>query len=157
VGYRVPGQVLDLANLLLPATGAAVVPSRSVRTTPVAPRAVATSEDELDAAVAEAATDLLGRHSSVAVIGAVAWEPPGGADERLTVVAGEEAKGLEFDGVVVVEPARFTTAGPRGVRLLYIAMTRAVQELVVVHAEPLPAELAEGLAAGQRDTAAVAP
>jgi superfamily I DNA/RNA helicase len=65
----------------------------------------------------------------------------------VSVVSPAEAKGLEFDGVVVVEPARFAedalddaAAG----RLLYIALTRAVQELVVVHAEPLPADLVQG-------------
>lgn len=62
----------------------------------------------------------------------------------VSLVGPAEAKGLEFDGVVVVEPAAFetdaldsTVAG----RLLYIALTRAVQELVVVHAQPLPADL----------------
>ena len=56
-------------------------------------------------------------------------------------VSPAEAKGLEFDAVVVVEPS--LVAGPtrRGLRLLYVALTRAVQELVVVHAEPLPAAL----------------
>jgi DNA helicase IV len=65
----------------------------------------------------------------------------GELDPRLVVVGGAEAKGLEFDAVVVVEPARFVALGPAGVRLLYIALTRAVQELVVVHAQPLPAQL----------------
>ena len=53
-----------------------------------------------------------------------------------------DAKGLEFDAVVVVEPAAIAGGTPRGLRLLYVALTRAVQELVVVHAEPLPAGLA---------------
>ena len=64
-------------------------------------------------------------------------------EEVITLLPPPEAKGLEFDAVVVVEPARFF-ADPddtAGGRLLYIALTRAVQELALVHAEPLPAEL----------------
>jgi DNA helicase IV len=150
IGYRVPGQILDVANRLLPATGAAVRPSRSVRTTPIAPEFVAAEPERLAAEVAVAARELLDRHASVALIGA---EPPSldptvldgtdGLTDRLTVLGAADAKGLEFDGVVVVEPAAFVSRGERGARLLYIAMTRAVQELVVVHAEALPAALAE--------------
>lgn len=148
IGYRVPGQILDLANRLLPATGVAVQPSRSVRSTPSSPQVVATTTDQLLGAVAGAVAELAGRHGSLAVIAATAERADDvqamleGVD-GLTVLAAAEAKGLEFDGVVVVEPAAFTAAGPRGTRLLYIAMTRAVQQLVLVHAEPLPGELAE--------------
>ena len=53
-----------------------------------------------------------------------------------------EAKGLEFDAVVVVEPAAIAAGTSRGLRLLYVALTRAVQELVVVHARPLPGAMA---------------
>ena len=62
----------------------------------------------------------------------------------MSVVSPAEAKGLEFDGVVVVEPAGFADEAldeAAAGRLLYIALTRAVQELVVVHAAPLPADL----------------
>ena len=48
------------------------------------------------------------------------------------------AKGLEFDAVVVVEPARIVSEEPSGVRVLYVALTRAVQHLGILHAEPLP-------------------
>jgi DNA helicase IV len=57
---------------------------------------------------------------------------------RVTVLDPPEAKGLEFDAVVVVEPALIAGDGARGLRLLYVALTRAVQHLVVVHALPLP-------------------
>ena len=53
-----------------------------------------------------------------------------------------EAKGLEFDHVVVVEPSRLVTADRAGLRLLYVTITRTTKTLTVVHAEPLP----EGLA-----------
>jgi DNA invertase Pin-like site-specific DNA recombinase len=51
------------------------------------------------------------------------------------------AKGLEFDAVVVVEPAELLAESPRGLNDLYVALTRATQRLAVVHAAPLPAML----------------
>ena len=51
------------------------------------------------------------------------------------------AQGLEFDAVVVVEPAQIVRSSDHGTRLLYVALTRAVQHLVVAHAEPLPEPL----------------
>jgi DNA helicase IV len=150
IGYRVPGQILDVANRLLPATGAAVRPSRSVRTTPVAPRFVPADPDQWAGEVVLATRELLDRYASVAVIGADLPSIDGtpidvtdGLTDRVTVLGAADAKGLEFDAVVVLEPAAFLSHGERGARLLYIAMTRAVQELVVVHAERLPPALAE--------------
>ena len=61
---------------------------------------------------------------------------------RITVVPATLAKGLEYDHVVVVEPAAIAAAEPRGLRRLYVVLTRAVSRLVVVHGRPLPAELA---------------
>jgi DNA helicase IV len=49
---------------------------------------------------------------------------------------------LEFDAVVIAEPARIVAAEPRGIQRLYVALTRAVSSLHVIHAEPLPAALA---------------
>ena len=63
------------------------------------------------------------------------------AEARLTIVPVTLAKGLEFDQVIVVEPARITAAGSRGPHRLYVALTRAVSRLTVLHAEPLPALL----------------
>ena len=60
-----------------------------------------------------------------------------GLDDGVTVVPVSVVKGLELDGVVVVEPARIV-AGPAGLRALYVALTRPTQRLVVVHAQPLP-------------------
>jgi len=52
------------------------------------------------------------------------------------------AKGLEFDGVIVVEPAEIADGGEHGVRLLFVALTRAVQHLAIAYSEALPEELA---------------
>jgi DNA helicase IV len=60
----------------------------------------------------------------------------------VTVLAATLAKGLEFDTVIVLEPAAIVAAEPRGLNRLYVVLTRAVSRLVVVHAEALPAPLA---------------
>jgi DNA helicase IV len=60
----------------------------------------------------------------------------------VSVVPASVAKGLEFDSVVVVEPRAIVEAEPRGLRRLYVALTRAVSRLVIVHARPLPEQLA---------------
>jgi DNA helicase IV len=51
------------------------------------------------------------------------------------------AKGLEFDSVIVVEPARLVEESPQGLRALYVALTRTTRRLALVHAEPLPEAL----------------
>jgi hypothetical protein len=64
---------------------------------------------------------------------------------RVSVVPATTAKGLEFDRVVVVEPAQIADDEPdvrTGLRRLYVVLTRAVSGLAVVHHRPLPALLA---------------
>ena len=53
-------------------------------------------------------------------------------------------KGLELDGVVVVEPGRIVAEEAQGLRALYVALTRATRRLTVVHAEPLPPAMTAG-------------
>jgi DNA helicase IV len=62
-------------------------------------------------------------------------------DARVTVLPASLAKGLEFDHVIVVEPAEIVDAEPRGLHRLYVVLTRAVSRLAVLHARPLPAAL----------------
>ena len=65
-------------------------------------------------------------------------------DHQVEVVPASVAKGLEFDRIVVVEPAAIAAAEPderTGLRRLYVVLTRAVSELTIVHAEPLPEAL----------------
>ena len=66
----------------------------------------------------------------------------GALDEQVTLLAIEDAKGLEFDSVVVVEPARIIRETAQGLRALYVAFTRATQRLSIAHAESLPAPVA---------------
>ena len=65
-------------------------------------------------------------------------------DTRLDVVPASLAKGLEFDHVVLLEPAAIVAAEPdelTGLRRLYVCLTRAVTSLVVLHGDPLPEPL----------------
>ena len=64
-----------------------------------------------------------------------------GLESQVTIVPVELVKGLEVDTAVVVEPADICQERPNGMRALYVAITRATQRLVVVHARPLPEPL----------------
>jgi DNA helicase IV len=160
MGYRVPAAIIDVANRLLPTVAPGVRPAKSVRLEGRAPDVVACpSPEALVGAVVDRAAELAGAWSSVGVVvpgdlagpvGEALVEAdvpfgssgrPGG-DAAVTLLVPPEAKGLEFDAVVVAEPAAFLSDGTSGGRLLYIALTRAVQELTVLHAAPLPAALA---------------
>ena len=69
--------------------------------------------------------------------------PQAAVGPRVSLVPATLAKGLEFDHVVVAEPAAIVEAEPRGLRRLYVVLTRAVSRLVVGHRRALPAELTE--------------
>ncbi|MBW8804007.1 MAG: AAA family ATPase [Catenulisporales bacterium] len=75
------------------------------------------------------------------LVEALLAETPG---PRLVVVPATLAKGLEYDQVLVLEPAEIAAAEPRGLRRLYVVLTRAVSRLHVLHCEPLPAQLTAG-------------
>jgi DNA helicase IV len=144
LGYRVPAPIIEFANQLLPEAAPDVRPTRSVRESGEPPRLVRV-EDDLAGEVQRIVTELAERWSSVGVIVPVGVEVGVAPTDTVTVVAPPEAKGLEFDAVVVVEPARFVPATGdehrAGLRLLYVALTRAVQTLTIVHREPLPPAL----------------
>ena len=165
LGYRVPGPILDVANRLLPEAAPHVRPARSVRTAGDPPAVVtAPTPGDLVPAAARAVAAAAERWSSVGVIAVAEHLGPleaalrdagvavgsglrVGLGERVTLLPPAAAKGLEFDAVVVVEPAAVVAAEPRGVRALYVAMTRAVQHLTLVHARPLPGALRGAAAA----------
>ena len=132
-------------------------PSRSVRSTGEQPRFVATSPDQLIEATAEHARAALERTGTLAVIApaelhsqiiasladvGASSDASEALDAAVAVLEPAEAKGLEFDHVVVVEPEDLVTADRAGLRLLYVTITRTTKTLTVVHAQPLP----EGLA-----------
>jgi DNA helicase IV len=159
VGYRVPRQILDYASGLLRFIAPELSPASSLRTDPGSLEVVrAASHDELASLVALAAAEALLGDGSVAVIAAdsavdamaraltseaVEFGAPG-EDARLSLVPVTIVKGLEFDHVIVVEPARIVAAEARGLQRLYVALTRAVSRLTILHCDPLPDALASG-------------
>ncbi|MFF5768539.1 ATP-binding domain-containing protein [Streptomyces tanashiensis] len=73
--------------------------------------------------------------------------------EAVSVLAATQAKGMEYDHVLVIEPATIADRGPAGLRQLYVALTRSTQSLTVLHTAPLPA----ALTASADDTEPAAP
>lgn len=67
----------------------------------------------------------------------------GGLAQDIVVISARESKGLEFDGVMIVEPALLVAEVDGGVGDLYVAMTRTTQRLHVIHNQPLPAGFTE--------------
>jgi DNA helicase IV len=161
VGYRVPRQILDYASSLLAVIAPELRPASSLRADPGALSVTRVPSATLAREVVAAATQACARPGSVAVIAADpqvrslagAFDAAGlehgapGSDARLTLVPVTLAKGLEYDHVIVVEPARIAQAEARGLQRLYVALTRAVSRLTVLYAEPLPEPLATPLAA----------
>ena len=155
VGYRVPRQILDFASSLLAVIAPELRPASSLRADPGALSVIRVPSAALAREVVAAAIQACTRPGSVAVIAAdpqvrslaSAFDAAGlehgapGSDARLTLVPVTLAKGLEYDHVIVVEPARIAQAEARGLQRLYVALTRAVSRLTVVYAEPLPAPL----------------
>jgi DNA helicase IV len=152
-GFRVPEVVLALANRLLPALGVNVPEAVSLRHD----GALGVHRvDDLEAATVAAVRAALDHDGSVGVIAADAAVPAlaaaltaaglavGGPDEdeRVTATPATLAKGLEYDHVIVVEPADIVAAEPRGLHRLYVVLTRAVSRLDVLHRAPLPAAVA---------------
>ena len=84
------------------------------------------AEDALRAALAAALPD------------GTVGEGSGTLDRPVSVLAVVDVKGLEFDSVVVVEPADILAGSARGANDLYVALTRPTQRLRVLHSDPLP-------------------
>jgi hypothetical protein len=155
VGYRVPRQILDYASTLLAVIAPELRPASSLRADPGALDLTRVPAASLSGALVTACRQACAQPGSVAVIAAdpqvpelgraldragLAYGAPG-TDAALTLVPVTLAKGLEYDHVIVVEPARIASAEARGLQRLYVALTRAVSRLTVVHSEPLPEPL----------------
>jgi DNA helicase IV len=144
--YRVPREIMALALPLLARIAPDVEPPLAYRVGAAPPRIVP-SEAPLPAAYEEAAR-LAGEEGLVALIApaSLRGESDGGSlfdETRIAVLTAREAKGMEFDHVIVVEPASIVEEAVegQGLRELYVALTRPTTTLVVVHSRPLPAEL----------------
>jgi DNA helicase IV len=160
-GYRVPRQILDFASQLLAEIAPALEPAMSIRQDPGSLEITQVPDGHLAAAVSDACAEALTRPGSIAVIAADAQTAEIAAmlreaglphavldgeagDSQLVIVPVSIAKGLEFDHVIVVEPSRIAAAEARGLQRLYVALTRAVSRLTVLHTEPLPDLLLNG-------------
>ncbi|MET9436121.1 UvrD-helicase domain-containing protein [Streptomyces sp. NPDC006551] len=161
-GFRVPREVIAYASRLLPHMSPGLAAVESVRENPGS-LTVRHAED-LDAEVVAACVASLAHEGSIGLIAADAriaplaealtaagltYLSPGEettAESRLTLVPASLAKGLEYDYVVLDDPAAVVDGEPderTGLRRLYVALTRAVSGLTVLHSSPLPSQLVE--------------
>ncbi|GAA4228253.1 DNA helicase IV [Streptosporangium album] len=155
-GFRVPAAVVALANRLLGALEVDVPATRSFRTdgrlrvqeVPDLPRAAVAAVRE--ALCHEGSIAVIAADAAVETFAAALWnegitiaEAGETSGARVSVVPATMAKGLEYDHVVVAEPADIAGAEERGLNRLYVALTRAVSRLDVLHHRPLPPHLAD--------------
>jgi hypothetical protein len=141
--YRVPREIMDLALPLLDKIAPDVAPPISYRTGASEPRIHRVAEHDLLATAYREAEQLASEDGLLAVIAPdelAARVDDEGLWDGVPLLTPRRAKGLEFDHVVVVEPA-LIAEHEQGLRELYVALTRPTKTLVVVHARPLPAEL----------------
>jgi DNA helicase IV len=157
VNYRTPAEVMAVAADVLAAVDPSLQPPRSVRTSGVPPWAARVEPDELAGALVDAVRresaevtdgrlgvlvpdgreDELGRALLSAMPDAAVGEQPD-LRNRVVLMTVRQAKGLEFDAVIVVQPDEIIAESPRGLSDLYVAVTRATRRLGVLHAADLP-------------------
>lgn len=158
VGYRIPAQIMELADKVMEAATPGLRAPRAVRVGESAPRIVG-----VDALAPGVVAEVVALRAEMAAGTIAVVAPDGlcdelsealtaaglehgraataGLDQALTVVPVSVVKGLELDAVIVVEPARIVSDTPHGMRALYVALTRPTQRLSVVHAQDLPEPL----------------
>ena len=158
VGYRIPAQIMDIANKVMMAATPGLRPPTAVREGDDPPDYISVANPaDLAAAVAAQTARLVGEigDGNIAVVVpdpmvdelsaalAAAGILHGRAtrtalDQGVTVVPVSVVKGLELDGVIVVEPAAIVADEQQGLRALYVALTRSTRRLSIVHSQPLP-------------------
>ena len=160
VGYRIPKQIMDLATRVMQAAAPSQVAPVSVREGDQAPKFVNCQSSELSAKLISETKSLVEEISdgNIAIVcpdemteevcrmldsAKISYGRAGssGIESGLTVVPVSVVKGLELDGVIVVEPARIVAAQTHGLRALYVALTRSTRRLTVVHSQPLPSAM----------------
>jgi DNA helicase IV len=161
INYRTPAEIADLAGDVLSEIDPELHPPRPVRETGIQPwsrrapagelggvlgMAAATESERIGAgrlAVIVPGSRLAELAQAVAdvVPDVVSAEDPD-LDRPVVVLSVSQAKGLEFDAVIVADPARILADSPRGLNDLYVAITRATQRLGVVYESELPEVLA---------------
>lgn len=163
VSYRIPGQIMELANRVMLAASPTLRAPTAVRSGDAAPEIVSVADGSRLAEVVIAETYRLveqvqGGNVAVIVPDALADSisaaftrsgldhgraATSALDSGVTVVPVSVVKGLELDGALVVEPADIVDSEPQGMRALYVALTRSTQRLTVVHHRPLPVSMLE--------------
>ncbi|MFJ9061677.1 HelD family protein [Streptomyces sp. NPDC102409] len=141
VNYRNPAEIAALAAKVLALAMPGMESPSAVRSTGVEPRFETVRDGDLASTVREEARRLLAQvDGTVGVVVAMnrraearAWLEELG--ERVVALGSLEAKGLEYDATVVVSPAEIADESPAGLRVLYVALTRATQQLTVVSGE----------------------
>jgi DNA helicase IV len=139
--YRVPGEIMDFALPLLDLIAPEVERPLAYRQGGDPPRLVPVDADDLLGAALREAAELDGLVAVIAPRSLADTPPRGDAFDEISVpvLTPREAKGLEFDHVVVVEPALIVEeGGDSGLRELYVALTRPTKTLIVVHSRTLP-------------------
>lgn len=160
VGYRIPKQIMELATRVLKVAAPKQSSPLSVRDGDESPTIVNCRPQELSVKVI-AEVRRLNRELSDSNMAIVCPDEMveelcraldaeridygragiAGIESALTVVPVSVVKGLELDGVIVVEPARIVDAQQHGLRALYVALTRSTRRLSVVHSRPLPSAM----------------
>ncbi|MEU0196606.1 MULTISPECIES: UvrD-helicase domain-containing protein [unclassified Streptomyces] len=140
VNYRNPAEIAELAARVLALAMPGSVAPKAVRSTGVEPRFTVVEDTLGDTVRAEAARLLERVDGTVGVVVAMQRREEArrwlaGLGDRVVALGSLEAKGLEYDATVVVSPAEIADESPAGLRVLYVALTRATQQLTVVSAE----------------------
>jgi DNA helicase IV len=164
VNYRTPAEIMSVAAGVLSAIDPGLRPPQSVRETGVKPWTIRVDPPWLAESVADAVLreiaevdggrigviapggriDELGKAIVAVVPDAAIGEQPE-LESRVVVLTTRQTKGLEFDSVLVADPAGIVAESPRGHNDLYVALTRATQRLGIVHDDDLPPSLAPAL------------
>ncbi|MFE0456747.1 HelD family protein [Streptomyces sp. NPDC058914] len=140
VNYRNPAEIAELAAKVLALAMPGTESPSAVRSTGVVPRFTAVTDTLAATVRAEAARLLEQVDGTVGVVVAMnrreeARRWLAGLGDRVVALGSLEAKGLEYDATVVVSPAEIADESPAGLRVLYVALTRATQQLTVVSGE----------------------
>lgn len=138
INYRSPAEINDVATVVLADIAPDVPPSLALRRSgePVTCSQVASLADGLPSIVSDVVSAQPGR-VGIIVADVAAVQLPDELDADLIVLSPANAKGLEFDTVIVVEPASIL-ALQSGAAHLYVALTRATRRMLIVHEQPLP-------------------
>lgn len=160
VNYRTPAEIMASTTEVLAALGPGLQLPRSVRETGVEPwrmrtepgllartladraakEAAALEDGRLAVLVPDARRDELGAAVAESVPDAVYGDEPD-LESRVVVLGVRQAKGLEFDAVLIADPTEILARSARGLNDLYVALTRATQRLGIIHGGPAPAVL----------------